>query len=329
MASTIEPIAADLIRALRGTRSQSDFSKRLGYRSNIVHRWESGKCWPSASSFLSQCLRWQPRLAGAFEQFFQRVPDWLDAHAPFSRACISAFLSDLRGKVPIATLAARCSYNRHSVGRWLKGKADPNLPEFLSLIEASSRRLLDFLATLTDPGAMLTVSARWRELCRAREVGYELPWSHAVLRALELPGCRTARHPEQWIAARLGVERSVVEAGLEALRATGQASKVRGKWGLERVVTIETSRDVVRGRELKAAWVRVALERLQKGAPGNYGYSVFAITRKDLRRLRQIHLEYVRAMQDVIAESNPGQCVGLYCAQLLDLSSVDNALRNA
>ena len=38
----IEAIAADLVRALRGGRTQAELSRRLGYRSNIVHRWESG-----------------------------------------------------------------------------------------------------------------------------------------------------------------------------------------------------------------------------------------------------------------------------------------------
>jgi hypothetical protein len=31
-------------------------------------------------------------------------------------------------------------------------------------------------------------------------------------------------------------------------------------------------------------------------------------------------------MQTVVAASVPGECVGLYCAQLLDLSTRDNAL---
>jgi len=34
----------------------------------------------------------------------------------------------------------------------------------------------------------------------------------------------------------------------------------------------------------------------------------------------------VRAMQQIIAASVPGQCVGLYCAKLLDLGTSDNAL---
>ena len=34
------------------------------------------------------------------------------------------------------------------------------------MIEASSRRALDFIAQLTDPGAMATVASRWRKLER-------------------------------------------------------------------------------------------------------------------------------------------------------------------
>lgn len=56
------------------------------------------------------------------------------------------------------------------------------------------------------------------------------------------------------------------------------------------------------------------------------GYSLFAISKRDLRRLRELHLEYVRAMQNVIAESTPGECVGLYNAQLMDLATLHNAL---
>jgi hypothetical protein len=82
----------------------------------------------------------------------------------------------------------------------------------------------------------------------------------------------------------------------------------------------------VRAHALKIRWTEVALVRMRRGAPGNYGYSVFSVSKRDLARLRDIHLEYVRAMQQIIAESNPDECVGLYCAQLLDLGVSDNAL---
>ena len=42
-----------------------------------------------------------------------------------------------------------------------------------------------------------------------------------------------------------------------------------------------------------------------------------------------VHLEYVRAMQAIIAASQPGECVGLCCAQLLDLAQSQNALADS
>jgi len=325
--ATLDAIAADLIRALRGARSQSEFSRRLGYRSNIVHRWESGKCWPTAAAFLGACQRARPALAQCFERFFLRKPAWFDAREPFSPASIAAFLRDLRGKAPLVQLAGRSGYNRYSVGRWLRGSAEPKLPEFLGLIEATSRRALDFIATLTDPKRMATVSTRWQRLERARAAAYDRPWSHAVLRALELEeyrGC--AGSGESWIAARLGIEVPEVEQALELLESTGQIVKSAGKWRIDQLLSVDTSQNAARSRELKNAWASVAASRLRAGAPGNYGYSLFAVSRTDLRRLRDLHLDYVRAMQSLIAASSPGQCVGLYCAQLLDLSAIDNAL---
>lgn len=45
-----------------------------------------------------------------------------------------------------------------------------------------------------------------------------------------------------------------------------------------------------------------------------------------MRRMREMHLEYIRATQNLIASSEPAECVGLYCSQLLDLGIDDNAL---
>jgi len=51
---------------------------------------------------------------------------------------------------------------------------------------------------------------------------------------------------------------------------------------------------------------------------------LFAASRADLTRLRELQLQYVRAMQDIVARSEPSECVGLYCVQLLDLKASGN-----
>jgi len=52
-----EVMAAELLRALRGRRSQVAFSRRLGYRSNVAHTWETGKRWPTAAVTLRAARR--------------------------------------------------------------------------------------------------------------------------------------------------------------------------------------------------------------------------------------------------------------------------------
>src|SRR4051812_7007275 len=104
-AQVMEAIAADLVRAVRGKRSQADFSRRIGYRSNIAHRWESRACWPTASAFLRACARLRPVTKTCFVQFFKRKPAWFDPRDPFSPESIAAFLRELRGKTPIGGLA--------------------------------------------------------------------------------------------------------------------------------------------------------------------------------------------------------------------------------
>ena len=86
-------------------------------------------------------------------------------------------------------------------------------------------------------------------------------------------------------------------------------------------MAVDTSRNETRSRKLKDVWLGVAGERLRRGSPGTFGYSLFAVARTDFQRLRELHLEYVRAMQSVIAGSQSPECVGLYCSQLFDLGA--------
>lgn len=312
-------VAQQLLRALRGRRSQKGFSARIGYRSNIAQRWETGACFPTAGVFLAACAKLNSNAVHCFREFFKRTPVWFDPKHPFSSSAIAAFLRELRGKTPIGELAERTGFNRYSVGRWLKGTAQPKLPEFLALIEASSRRMADFVATLIDPSLLPSLSGRWAELQAARSVAYEHPWSHAVLRALEIEGVPSAG--EARIAEILGIDEGTVRGALAALCNTGQVVRARGRWQTSGVLSVDTSRDETRSWQLKDVWFGVARERLQRKVAGTFGFSLFAVSRADLQRLREVQLEYVRAMQSIIAGSARVECVGLYCSQLMDLAA--------
>jgi len=70
--------------------------------------------------------------------------------------------------------------------------------------------------------------------------------------------------------------------------------------------------------EQQVGQVLAVLEATEQVQRSSRGYSVRRV-QGGMVELHDLHLQYVRAMQEVIARSEPSECVGLYCSQLLDL----------
>src|SRR5688572_6617796 len=114
--------ASDLIRALRGKRSQPAFSRRLGYKSNVVYTWESGRGFPTAAGALSAARRAGVSLEKAFAAFYRTAPNWLSQVDPATPEGVAAFLDDIRGSTSIVDLAAFSGKSRFAISRWMQGK---------------------------------------------------------------------------------------------------------------------------------------------------------------------------------------------------------------
>jgi hypothetical protein len=324
-----DAIAAEWVRELRGKRSQAAFSRHLGYQSSVVHRWESQAAWPTAARFLAVCAQGGKDVRAAYAAFFLRTPTWLAQHEPTSPAGVAAFLQQLQGKMTVVTLSLSSGYSRYAIARWLQARAEPKLPEFLRLIEASSRRALDFIATFSDPAALPSAREHWQRLERLRQAAYQETWSHAVLRALELAEYAERGGDRAWLSEVLGITEEQSERALRVLESTGQIAFQDERWVPLPATAVTTGRHPATLGILTRAWTQVALDRIEKRAPSHFGYSLFAVSRADLRRLRDLQLEYLREMQSIIARSSPNECVGLLCLHLLDLRQGDgNALAN-
>jgi DNA-binding phage protein len=314
-------IAADWLRLLRGRRSQRGFSKRLGYSSNIAYRWETGICFPLAREAITLAKRDGAAGREALVAFFGgTLPEALGTLDLGTRVGVAGLLRHLRGSTSLVELARRSGHSRFSIARWLSGAAEPRLPELLSVLEAATFRVLDFLASFTSIEKLTTVAEEFRALEAARNTAYDVPWSHAVLRVLELVDYRKLpRHRPGWIAARLGISRQEEERCLQALATARQIKPGGGRWVLDQTQTIDTRADPARGRRLKAEWLKVALHRLEQGATGAFSYNLMAVSRHDLQRLREMHIAYFRNMQALVADSEPSECVVLFNADLFSL----------
>jgi Domain of unknown function (DUF4423) len=313
-------LAAELLRALRGKRSQTALSRRLGYKTNILYIWEAQKGAPTGAGFFQLVERVGINVRQALELFYRNPPPWLSQHEPTSVAGVAALLDDLRGATTLVETAQKLRVSRFALARWLRGEAEPRLPDFLQLIEVASLRLLDFVASLVDPGSIPCLAARWEELQTARRAAYQRPWSHAVLRALELVQYQhLAVHEPGWIARTLGLELSEELASLELLASTGQIELFEGKWRVRQALTIDTRRDPEATRQLKAWWARVGQERLSAEKSGVFSYNLFGVSNADLERIEVLQRAYFRELRSIVAESQPVENVAVVNLQLFSL----------
>ncbi|MFZ5480002.1 MAG: helix-turn-helix domain-containing protein [Myxococcota bacterium] len=314
-------LSRELLRALRGRRAQRSLSKRLGYRTNVVYTWESGRREPSAAEALGLARAVGVDPAGALRGFFRSPPEWLDRLDPATPEAVRLLLVDLAGELPAVELAARTGVSRHAVGRLLRGQAQPSLAELLRLVDAASRRALDLVACFVDPARLPSFAAAWADLSARRAIAADLPWSQAVLRVLELEAYRSMpAHRPGWIAHLLGISAVEEARCLEALVDAGQVVAEGGTYRPAAVLTVDTRPDPAAGRRQRRHWCEVALDRLARDRPGLYSYNVFTVSSADLERIREMHLAYFRALRAVVAASEPGEHVVVANVHLFSLA---------
>jgi transcriptional regulator with XRE-family HTH domain len=293
-------LAGEVVRAWRGRRSQRGLSRHLGYASNVVNGWERGRRWPTASEAFAVARRLghEPREVAASLLRAPCPPD-LDPAEP---AGVAALLAGLRGDAGIGLVAARCGRSRFAVSRWLRGRAEPRLPELLLLAEALGGRALDLAAGLADPDRLPSVRAT-RALVAARlEAARTDPWAQVVLAALCLHSYEALpAHDDGWVAARVGLTVDEVARGLRSLAATGQITRAGPRWSA--VPIFDQTADAEAGRALKACLLDAAARRLP-GAPGDqFAANFLTASASDVERLRELGLAFFHAVREVVATS--------------------------
>jgi hypothetical protein len=184
-------------------------------------------------------------------------------------------------------------------------------------------RLLDFVAVFVSPAELAATRVAWQDLEAQRRVAYELPWSHAVMRVLELEQYRAlAEHAPGWIAERLGLSLADEPRCLDALAASKLIRRRRGRWEVSNVLTVDTRRNPEAGRQLKRHWATVAENRLAALEPGGedlFSYNLFTISERDWASFRELHIAYYQELRRLVEGSQPSERVVLVNLQLLRL----------
>jgi transcriptional regulator with XRE-family HTH domain len=311
-------LAKELVRGLRGRRSQAALSRWLGFKTNVVYTWESGRSEPSIQQLFQLAAKTGVHPKQALERFYRSRPAWLEGAESLGRAQVAALLEQERGGVPVLKIARETGVSRHSLARYLRAEADMRLTDFLRVLDYCSRRLLDFVALWVDVNQVPCAAAAWRKQELARRAAYERPWSHAVLRYLELARRGPAAHNPHAIAGCLGIDVAEVKSCLSLLEQSGQIRRKGRQWLTDRAESVELSADRDAARKLAAWWVSVAAERAQQPT-GMFAYNLCSVATKDLQRIAQLQRDCLRQIRAIVAESKPAERVALICVQVFGL----------
>lgn len=322
-----QTIAAQLVRALRGPRSQAACNRRLGYTSNVLHAWETGVRKPTMTDLWRLAASSRIDVDAALRSIL-RKPDVNLWNPSVSGGALKevdgkAWLTELTTGWSAVELARELDCNRNTVARWFQGTTEPKVHQVLHLVQLTTQRLLDFIARFVPLTEIAALARSSEDLRRQRLLAYEMPWAHAVLRALEIEEYRQlARHQPGFLAARLGLNLEQEEAAIAALSQAKQIRKSRGLWRPTRVLSVDTSVMRAADVELKRYWAvlggqRVSEQALSKGAL--FSYNVFTISEEGYQQIRRAHLEYYDRLRAIVAEHQAPTRVVLANVHLIPL----------
>lgn len=314
-----ELLAQQVLRQLRGSRSQTAFSRRLGYSSNVAYTWESGRRFPTAAELFGAAVRVGIDVRQAVEPFLQRhLSEELRTLDPGSPAFTAALLRELRGTSSIQSLATRAELSRSALSRLLSGHAQPRLPQFLRLVDAATRRVLDLLAGLVDVSALPAAAREWKRLQALRRLAHENPLSEAVPRFLELEQyAALSRHEPGWIAERLGVSVEDEQKTLSDLVAVGVVTWNGSHYALDRGRSVDTSRSALPAqRAVRAYWTDQARKRITEAGQGGFAYLVFSTDDATLAAIEELRLRFFRELRGLVAASPRADRVAVTNVQL-------------
>ena len=308
--------AREFLRAVRGRRSQSAFSRRLGYASNVVVKWEAGRRMPVASEALRACSRAGIDVARAFQTF-------RGEHAALIGACsdddVAAWLAAQRAGRAIGGIAAQAGCSRYRVSRFLSGASRPRLPEFFAMVEALTGRLSELCAALVDIEQVPSLARTYRQVQASREAVWTQPWSSAVLSLLATRAYRAnARLAGEQMARVLPISPEVARQCVRLLREAGVIGVHGGCYAVRSALVVDTRTNPAGARELRRHFAQVGYARLDRAYDADlFSYNVFSVSRADYQKMRQLQLEFFQQMRAIAAASKPSEIAGLMTLHLL------------
>jgi transcriptional regulator with XRE-family HTH domain len=221
---------------------------------------------------------------------------------------LAGWLRALQGRTPRRDVAVRSGCSSAQVGRWLRGEADPRLPQLLAVVDALTGRAGDWVAELVDLEQVPAVAGAVRDRRAVLGLVYREPWTAAILAGLS---AAPPPDPIGWVADRLELPRDRVAALVKVLERGGVVSREAERYRAHGL-TVDVPPDAEDVRRIRRHWAEVSAARVAAPRPDDrFGFNVCAVSRRDLERLLDLQAAYFREVRSIVAASEPEEAVAL------------------
>lgn len=273
---TIPKLTAEMIRNIRGTKSQSFVNQRLSFKSNQIHRWETGQRNISWLNFVKLCkIRKIPLAPVLWNTILYDYPiertDLLVNHLVLGHTT--------------KQVSRTLDLNYHRVRRWQLMKTEPDLIDVLSLMSLLPGQLENFIIRLCEAGAFAVPKSLVVHSLNPTSVIFRHPIAGALTAVLELDDYQNRdRHSSAEIARLLQTPISEIEECLKALLNSGMVKIDKNGLYKPVEVNIDTSGlDSKNRARLRAFWFERFARQLQSGdlnfsGPSKLSYLLHAVS---------------------------------------------------
>lgn len=291
-----------LLEGVRGERRQNDLSRRLGYRSNQWHKWESGQ-----TAFMWKDL---VKVTRTLELPLQEAVDRVIGHRGIAAEDGKAFFVEIWkkyvGNRPNETRPG-VRISRAKLSRITRGRQDLELALVFGLLDEMSTTLPFFVDALCPSIPEKSIRKELSRFRRQVSDEADVPWACALEAALESRAYQSLRrHDDGTLAEQLGIPKAMVARGLAALRESEAIRLDRGKYVLNSK-RVDMDPDIRSSARLARFWTEICLERFNEtdGVPASrrgWSYRIFPVSSEARRQLYEAQLEFARKILRIAQE---------------------------
>ena len=265
----LDGLSGELVEKWRGPRTQLELSAELGFQSNVVAHWERGRRHPRTSLALRAAALDNPGVLVTLPAMFDS--DWTERVNPASPDGVALLLGDALGGRTLPRAAAQLAVSRSTLSRWLNGRAEPTLSQFLACM-ALVGRLDQTIAALS---------------------GQKQPWigevEADVLMYLQLPAyTRSASHSDALLCQHLVLSPAELELALGRLREARLITRRGPHWATTNEHFVQRSGGPGVRQELRRRVARRSGTLLQSTVPLTFVGFTAAVGQRELELISSI-----------------------------------------